>query len=72
MADDRDTRDRRVEKIQFWVIFFATFLIFVSAASVQRLLPRGWTANSSSTDKLSIIARARVNAGTVSKFAFMG
>ncbi len=71
-GSDDLSRDRLVEQMQFGLIFVATFVLLVAAASVELLLPWTWPRRFRSNEKNWFIGRAWDNAGTFTELAFMG
>ncbi len=66
------SRDRLVEQVQFGIIFVASFVVLVAAASFELLLPWTWPRRFRSNEKNWFIGRAWDNAGTFTELAFMG
>jgi hypothetical protein len=69
--DDR-SGDRVVARIQFDLIFVATFAFCVAAALLTLLMPWTWLRRLRSKDKRWFIGRAWDDAGTLTELAFMG
>jgi hypothetical protein len=72
--DGRDDRsgDRFVARLQFDLIFVATFALCVAAALLTLLMPWTWPRRRGSEDKRWFIGRAWDEAGTLTELAFMG
>jgi len=61
--------EARMERVQFYVIFMATFLAFLTAAILSRLLP--WRSAFTGQRK-SIFAEAWSASSIATRYAFMG
>jgi hypothetical protein len=66
------SRDWIVDRLQFWFIFGATFVVLVAAALVGTLLPWTWRRRPGSDEHNWFIGRAWHTAGTLTELAFMG
>jgi hypothetical protein len=68
----RSRPDARRFRLQFFVIFTATFVLFLLAALTSRMLPWKWGTNDASAPRKSMIASVWEASGTATRYAFMG
>jgi hypothetical protein len=63
----------RKDSLGFRLIFASTFLIFLMAAVVDRLVPLRWIMGAAKSENyMAIFAEAKAAAATYTPFAFMG
>lgn len=59
---------RRLDNLQFRLIFAVSFIIFLTGAIVLRLMPNHWKDN----NRRSVFAQAWEASGTAAQIAFSG
>jgi hypothetical protein len=69
----RSRRKSPKQSIEFRLIFALTFVFFLGAALLERLMPWRWIGSDASRrPRASIFKEARETAGTCTTYAFMG
>jgi hypothetical protein len=77
MAENPSERDgavdeSRAEKVEFWLLYAAMFVLSIASELVALLLPWRWAGKSKLNRKTSVIERAREYSSTHAGLAFMG
>jgi hypothetical protein len=70
--DERQASFDRKPSVEYHLIFAASFIIFLVAAVIERLMPWTWLNTSRDRVRPSVFARALDAAKTCTAYAFMG
>jgi formate-dependent nitrite reductase membrane component NrfD len=74
MAENPDDAvdESRAEKVEFWLVYAAMFVLSIASELVALLFPWRWVGKSKLNRKTSVIERARKYSSTHAGLAFMG
>lgn len=70
--NERQASFDRKPSLEYYLIFAASFVIFLVAAVIERLMPWTWLNTSRDRARPSLFARALDAAKTCTAYAFMG